>query len=198
MNEFMVSPHRRTLPPGRFELRFDGVQFVTERGTWPIGVESTTWGDVVVATDFWAQEDESGFVVGAIDPPAGADPDPLVDHSFFRWKGDRWLAPVSIAELTLHETTHVVWRDGTVGPWATIVYYVVAAATLRASTHPAEDRPNATSEEFAWFLRARDPDSPEARAVAREAAEHVTSPRDHCLHGPFEWPCAPRPAPRAE
>lgn len=192
MNEFLASPYRSTLPRGRFELTEDGMAFTTDAGcAWPVAVRSTTWGDLVVATGFRAQESEDGFCVGGTGAQEGEAADPLLDNTFFRQGDGSWYGAAALAELTLHETTHEVYGAGTVGPWNTVWYYAVAAATLRSSTHPAEDRPRATSAEFAWFRLARDPQFAEYVDAIR--SEHLATPHAHCEHGPFPEPPCPCP-----
>jgi len=183
-NGFLASEWRRTLPAGRFELDDElGMSFVTEHGTWPIEVRCTTWGDLCVATGFAAQERERGFVVGE----TGEERDRLVDNSLFE-SGTGWIRPASsIADLILHETTHTVWREGTVGFWNGVAYYLEAIFLLRAQHHSDERLPHGTDHEFAWWLVARD--EPEAAAhpgFQQYVADHYATPQEHCRHGPFE------------
>jgi hypothetical protein len=157
INEFMASPYRRTLPPGRFELGPKGMSFQSEAGRrWTVEVCSSSWGDLVVNSGFRAQEGEDGFCVGSIDHGQIEHADALLDNTFFRYSDGDWHDSDSLAEVTLHETTHVVYRAGTIGPWNTIHYYLVAIFTLSSVHHPAEDRPRATSGEFVRFLIARE------------------------------------------
>jgi hypothetical protein len=159
----------------------------------PIAVASTWWGDLVVASGFRAQEGEDGFCVGEIDVPAGPGDgaaagetaDPLLDHTFFRYGDGRWHDAASLAEVTLHETTHDLYRTGTVGPWNTLGYYVVAAVTFGASADWAENRPRATSEEFAWFCFARNSAPEHVGSIERVRDEHLAAEHEHCEHGPF-------------
>ena len=190
MNEFLASSWRLTLPQGRFELDAGGMTFFADDGrSLPISVASTWWGDLVVASGFRAQEGEDGFCVGEIGAPDGeaaaALPDPLLDNTFFRYADGDWHDAASLAELTLHETTHVWYRTGTIGPWNTIGYYVVAVVTFSASTHSAEDRPRATSEEFAWFRLARTTATEYLHVIEQARDEHLAAERPHCEHGPF-------------
>ncbi len=190
-NDFLASPWRRTLPAGRVELTDDGMRFTSDGGCrWPLTVWSTTWGDLAVATGARAQECDGGFRVGSIDTPEGEAADPLLDNTFFSFEDGSWHDAESLARVTLHEATHVLSRTGTVGAWNTLAYYVVAVVTLSSAHHPAEDRPRATSEEFAWFAlpRTTDPEYLDTLEAVRD--EHMASPHDHCEHGPFpEPPC---------
>jgi hypothetical protein len=127
------------------------MRFVTAAGVWPITVRCTTWGDVVVWFGFAAQEREDGFVVGSMAP----ERDRLVDNSLFV-NGSGWRKPASdVADLVLHETTHVVWREGTIGFWNGVAYYLETIFLFRYSNHSAERRANATDEEFDWFVNER-------------------------------------------
>jgi len=191
-NAFLASDWRRTLPPGRFELRDEGLAYVGDAGcTWPIAVRHSTWGDLVVATGFRAQEDARGFVVGAVDPPHCGPADPLLDNTFFRWTDGAWHEPHALAELLLHETTHVVYRHGTVGAWNTLAYYAVAVATLGAADHPVERRPRASSEEFTLFRLARDAPEEYRHVYAEQFELHLAQAQAHCRHGPFAAPECP-------
>ena len=87
--------------------------------------------------------------------------------------------------MSLHETTHVVYREGTIGAWNTFVYYLVAVFTLSSKNHPAEDRPHATSEEFAWFTVARGTDPAYLHVIEKVRDEHLAREHAHCEHGPF-------------
>jgi hypothetical protein len=179
-NEFLGSSYRLTLPSGRYELDDAGMRFVTEHRTWPIRVVSSSWGDLVVRTGFAAQEREFGFVVGSQPPKRDA----LVDHSFFRYSSGELLGPVEVASLVLHETTHVVCREGTVGTWNAIAYYLEALFLLRASKHSAERHAHATSEEFRFFRLVESESDEEAKAIYRRAfEEHLADPEPFCVHG---------------
>lgn len=196
-NDFLASPWRRTLPAGRLELSdADGMRFVTEQGAWPISVRCTPWGDVIVDFGFAAQEREWGFVVGSMEPGR----DRLVDNSLFV-APNGWRKPASdVADLIVHETTHVVWREGTIGFWNGVSYYLETIFLFRYSNHSDERRPNATDEEFGWFLLARQPEAAGDRSsvdALRESIErHLLEPLDTCRHGPFEEapPAPPEPA----
>ena len=59
-NEFLASPYRHTLPLGHFDLAPSGMQYVTERGTWPIEVRCTSYGDMVVSMGLPARRARRG------------------------------------------------------------------------------------------------------------------------------------------
>jgi hypothetical protein len=194
-NGFLGSPSRRTLPPGRFELDDElGMSFVTPHGTWPIAVHCNGWGDVCVATGFAAQEREYGFVVGEVPP----ERDRAVDNSLFA-TGSGWRKPAdSVARLILHETTHVVWRHGTVGFWNGVAYYLEAIFLFRYADHSDERRPNATDEEFTWWYLERDfarHGEVALSALHEVRDEHLAAEHDGCRHGPFEDPLPTAPVP---
>jgi len=189
-NEFLVSPFRRTLPEGRFELDDGaGLSFVSTAGAWPIRVRCTGWGDLCLALGFQAQEREDGFVVGRVTPRR----DRRVDNALFRIRGGEALGAESMARLTLHETTHVVYRDGTTGFWNGLGYYLEAIFTLSSAAHSAEHRPHATSHEFAFFVLQRGDADELSRATMLAAfEEHVARPGGRaCRHGLDEAELAP-------
>ncbi len=187
-NEFLASPFRRTLPAARYDLGPDGMRFVAGDRAWPIEVRSTTWGDLVLWAGFQAQEREYGFCVGECLP----EEEPLLDHSFFRTSDGGLLEPDSIADLILHETAHVVAREGTIGFWNSLAFYAEAVFLFRSTTHSDEDIPHAVSEEFAFF-RTGPGGSAERRDAALSMLEgHLGTGGPHCRHGPIEG--APAPA----
>jgi hypothetical protein len=149
-NDFLVSIHRETLPPGRFELGDDGMTFSSAGCVWPITVRSTAWGDLCLLTGFIAQERSWGFVVGKENPGA----DRVIDNSFLRNPDGAIASAPDIASLLLHETTHVVLRQGTVGFWKGFAYYLEVIFLFRYEDHSAERQPYATTREFAEFLQA--------------------------------------------
>lgn len=180
-NEFLTSSYRRTLPPGRYDLDDGGMRFVGEHGELPMRVFSTTWGDWVVRTGFRAQERELGFVVGRRPPVR----DELVDNSFLRGSDGELAGASSLARLVLHETTHVLYRDGTVGFWNGVAYYLEAIFLLRSATHSDERSANATSEEFGYFLLEREAEEEYASIYRQAFEEHLAQgPTSRCTHGP--------------
>lgn len=171
------------------------MRFVTPLGTWPIAVRCNWWGDVCVACGFAAQEREYGFVVGEREP----ERDRLVDNSFFQY-GDGARKPAyELAELFLHETTHVVWREGTVGFWNGVSYYLEAIFLFRYSNHSDERKARGTGEEFTWWNMHREliaSVGPElAQGVLDFRACHLLEAHDDCAHGPFPDPPPPAPIP---
>lgn len=165
-NEFLASDFRRTLPAGGYELHDDGMIFRSADRAWPIAVRCTAWGDLCLLTGFAAQERSWGFVVGERSPGR----DRALDNSLLR-DGDGALAsPFSMASLILHETTHVVLREGTVGFWKGLAYYLEAVFLFRYDDHSAEREPHATSGEFAFFHVWRGTDE-EYRPVIIQAFE---------------------------
>jgi hypothetical protein len=129
---------------------------------------------------FLAQEREFGFVVGARAP----DRDELVDHSFFRDHEGALVDAASIARLVLHETTHVVYREGTVGFWNGVAYYLEAVFLFRYATHSDERHARATGEEFEYFRLERDAQDEHKPIYRRFFEEHVArGPTSRCIHG---------------
>lgn len=178
-NEFLASEFRLSLPAGRFELDDDGMRFVGSGGEFPLRVVRSTWGDWVVRVGFAAQEREWGFVVGQRCPVNDA----WVDHSFFRGVDGELASPFELASLVLHETTHVLHREGTVGFWNGVAYYGEAIFLFRYDTHSGERCANATSEEFAYFATVRDADATHRAAGRERLAAHVAEgPTESCVH----------------
>jgi len=183
MNEFLASDWRRTLPAGRFELDDEsGMRFVTAAGTWPISVHCNWYGDLCVATGFAAQEREYGFVVGEVDPERGR----AIDNTLLCMSSGERMEPLDVAELILHETTHVVWREGTVGFWNGVAYYLEAIFLFRTNDHSAERRPHATGEEFLWWHMSRDGDELMRTTIREFFEQHLREDHPLCEHGPFE------------
>jgi hypothetical protein len=186
-NAFLDSPWRRTLPPGKFVLGDEGMVFQSDGGEWPVMVRVTRFGDLCVKVGFAAQERSDGFVVGRTKPNRTV----IIDNTFFRYPSGRSKPARAMAGVLLHETTHVVFRDGTVGFWAAVRYYAEAAATWRYRTLTAERRPYATSEEFAKFAASRTKDSAVQVELLRQFETHVAEgPTKYCRHGPFLFPLA--------
>jgi hypothetical protein len=188
-NAFLASPYRRTLPAGRYTLTDDGTTFQAATGAcWPMRVRYDAIGQVCATFGFAAQERTDGFAVGKAPPKKNI----LTDNTFFRTRSGEELPPAGLAGLLLHETTHVVLRDGTVNVPKSIAYYAEAVFLLRSRTLSAERRPYATSEEFDRFLRSHGQDGATQARMLREFEEHLAQgPTKYCRHGPFDIPAPP-------
>lgn len=147
-NAFLASDARATLPPGTLAWRGDRLVFAHPEGTDELYARRTTFGDVVERFGFEAQERSNGFVVGA-----RGDGDPRVANSLFVGPDGAPKGTLAMAELLLHELTHVHFRDGTVAVCETIAYYAEAILLLRYADHSAERRPYATSREVVRWAR---------------------------------------------
>lgn len=191
-NAFLDSPFRRTLPQGDLVLADDGMLFETELGTWPIEVRCTSFGDLVRRFAFQAQERSFGFVVGECPP----ERDRRVDNAFFRELDGDPMSREQMADLVLHESTHVVWREGTVSFWKSVGYYLEAVFLFRYANHSAERKAHGTSQEFRFF-RVHAGVDPEYQHIYLEEFEaHLASREGQaCAHGPFDR--EPSGAPRA-
>ena len=182
-NAFLASPFRRTLPRGELVLADDGMLFETELGTWPIEVRCTSFGDLVRRFEFQAQERSFGFVVGECPP----ERDRRVDNAFFRELDGDPLTREQMADLVLHETTHVVWREGTVSFWKGVGYYLEAIFLFRYANHSAERKAHGTSQEFRFFRVHADVDQEYQHIYLEEFEEHLASDETRaCAHGPFD------------
>jgi hypothetical protein len=181
-NAFLDSPWRRTLPPGKFMLSEAGMIFRTLEKDWPVNVRVTPIGDWCVRFGFVAQERSDGFVVGRVPPQRSA----LLDNSFFLGRNGKSVSTPAMASLLLHETTHEIFREGTVSFWAGIAYYGEAALTWKYRTLRAERRPFATSEEFQFFIANQNADAETQAKLRREFETHLAQgPTKYCRHGPF-------------
>lgn len=180
-NDFLASDFRRTLPEGRYTLdEASGMTFHATDADWPIAVRCTTWGDVCTTSGFAAQERSWGFVVGQRAPRR----DRRTDNSLFRDAMGNLLPASVVAELVLHETTHTVHHEGTVGFWQGVAYYLEAIFLFRYAGHSAERHANGTSEEFRFFFRGRaGSDEDRARLRAVLDAHQAEADRKACLHG---------------
>lgn len=150
-NAFLQSEARQTLPPSNLVLQAEGMEFRSQAGSWPLQVRSTWWGDLTVDFGFEAQERSDGFVVGS----RGEGPE-ILANSFFREPSGHWRDPDSMAELILHEITHVVYKKGTVGFFPGVAYYLEVIFTFSTVDHSAEELPYATSREF-WRFAGKTP-----------------------------------------
>ena len=125
----------------------------------------------------------------------GSPPNDVLDNSFFLENSGGPRKAEDMAKLILHETTHDVYRVGTVGFWPSVAYYLEAVFLFRTSTHSAENRPYATTEEFMWWYQAREErmkDGPGMEELINEEFQaHLRHPGENCEHGPF--PEVPEP-----
>lgn len=186
-NAFLESPFRRTLPAGRFTVADDGMSFASASGDrWPMIVRYDAIGQACVNLGFVAQERRDGFAIGHAPPRRNV----VTDNTFFRTRAGAAQSPESMAALLLHESTHVVLRDGTVTIPKAIAYYSEAVFLLRSRTLTAERRPYATSEEFNRFVQAHGTDEATQATFVQAFETHLA--RGHtkfCRHGP--WPVPP-------
>jgi hypothetical protein len=190
-NAFLVSPFRHTLPPGNIVLdEARGMRFVTALGTWPLEVRCASWGDTVVEFGYAAQEGKGGFTVGAFPP----DRDRRVDNSLFRAQDGRLIDADSMAQLILHEATHVVYCEGAIGFWKSWGYYLETICLFRyGSDHSDEHRAYSTNEEYEYFARAEGRDETARAKLLKQLEDHIADDAKHdCSHGPPTDPC---PAP---
>lgn len=179
-NEFLASPFRRTLPPSSVEFGADGMALRLPQGRLPLEVHSNWYGDLVNGFGFVAQERDYGMVVGLRE----GGRDRSIENSLFAGEDGRPAPSHAIAEIVLHEATHVVFREGTVGFWNGLAFYLEAVFLLRAVEHSAERRPYATSHEFQFFWMWRGAGESERPALWRAFLEHAADQSRHCRHGP--------------
>ncbi|MEM7305100.1 MAG: hypothetical protein AAF682_00450 [Planctomycetota bacterium] len=158
-NDFLRSDARVTLPAGQLAWRDGELVFTHAGGEVPMRLRRTTWGDLCEATGFEAQERRDGFVVGA-----RGEGDSRIYNSLFRSSLGFWKQPYRIAELILHELTHVYLEEGTIGTWNSVKYYAEAIFLFRYRNHSAERNAYLTTEEFLdwWRITVQEP----ARAAA--------------------------------
>ena len=189
-NEFMASPFRHALPPGRFVLDdSQGLRFETATGTWPLEIRCTDWGDVVLSFGFQAQEGEGGFTVGEVEP----ERDRLIDNSLLR-DGNGWeLGSDTVADLILHETTHVVSDEGAIGFWQSAGYYVETVFLFRYDrSHSDERRAYSTNEEYHAFIQSAGQGEAETARLLAELGAHIAQASDDtCHHEPPDPPPQP-------
>jgi hypothetical protein len=182
-NAFLASPYRHALPPGRIELDdAQGMRFVGDAHTWPIEVRCTSWGDFVQFCGFQAQERTYGFTVGECDP----ERDRVADNGLFRDQNGFAMSPDLVADLILHETTHVVSGEGAIGFWKSAGYYCEAFFLFRyGPTHSDERLAYGTNEEYHAFIQSVDRDAAIGAALLAELEAHVAKcTNERCRHGP--------------
>jgi len=196
-NEFLASPFRHALPAGQYVLDDgQGLFFETAGGTWPIEVRCTGWGDVVQWFGFKAQEGEGGFTVAACPP----DRDRAVDNGLLREKHGYEVEPDLVADLILHETTHVVSDEGAIGFWKSASYYLECVFLWRFDrSHSDERRAYSTAEEYHQFIQSVGRGEAETARLLAELEAHIAaSTDDACHHVPApaaSSPPLPAPAP---
>lgn len=187
-NEFMASPFRHALPPGAFLLDDTrGLSFTTPAGAWPIEIRCTNWGDFFTWCGLQAQEGDGGFTVGEVDP----ERDPVIDNSLLRDLNGFEVSSDTVANLILHETTHVVSDEGAIGFWKSWGYYLEAIFRLRVGqTHSDERRAYSTGEEYHAFIQSVGRSEKEKAWLLAGLNQHIAaSTPDLCHHAP------PEPAP---
>ena len=150
-NEFLKSPERKTLPPGRIEFGDQGMVFVSETNRLPIRVRWTDWGDLLIPFNMAAQERSDGFVVGLV-PPGQLR---LLDNSFFNSNDGKPSPSVVMASLILHELTHSYYHMGTVDFHHGLTYYMESIFLFRYRSHSQERLPFQTDAEFWAFFQRR-------------------------------------------
>ena len=194
-NDFMASPFRHALPPGRFVLDdAQGLRFEGAAGTWPIEIRCTDWGDFVLSFGFQAQEGEGGFTVGEVEP----ERDRLIDNSLLRDSHGWEMSSDTVADLILHETTHVVSNEGAIGFWKSFSYYTETVFLFRYDrSHSDERREYSTDEEFHAFIQSVGRgEAATARLLAELDAHIAQATDDTCHHQPPD-PLDPPPLPAA-
>jgi hypothetical protein len=168
-NEFLASPARKTLPPGRINFSEAGMEFVTGEVHLPIRVRCTMWGDWLIPFKMAAQERSDGFVVGSVPPKESR----LLDNSFFKYRDGGAVSSAGMAVLILHELTHSYYHAGTVDFFHSVSYYVEAIFLLRYRNHSQELRAYQTSHEFVVFIRNKPQIKPVSRAATADTEARV-------------------------
>jgi hypothetical protein len=180
-NEFLASPFRRALPPGTVVLDdARGMSFVGDERTWPLEVRSTSWGDVVLWFGFQAQERTSGFTVGECPP----ERDRVADNSLFRDSHGFAMSSDIVADLILHEATHVVSGEGALGFWKSFAYYCEALFLFRyGPTHSDERLAYGTNEEYHAFIQSVGRSDTERERLLDQLDAHIAEgAKKSCRH----------------
>ena len=180
-NEFLASPYRHALPAGRIVLDdARGMRFESDGATWPLEVRCTSWGDFVLWFGFQAQERTYGFTVGECPP----ERDRVADNALFRDDSGFLMASDSVADLILHEATHVVSGEGALGFWKSTAYYCEAFFLFRyGPTHSDERRAYGTSEEYHAFIQSVGRDDAMPALLLKQLDDHIAAgPTDKCRH----------------
>ena len=150
-NRFLASEHRRTLPEGKLILEENGMVFVTGVGSLPIRVRCSPMGDLLLPFNMIAQERSDGFVVGSVPPHRDRE----VDNTLFKRLSGGPLPDYEMADLILHELTHVYFKQGTVSFPKTLRYYGEAIFLFRYRSHSMEKLSFRTDDEFYAFVKAQ-------------------------------------------
>lgn len=161
-NLFLASEFRQTLPPGKISLDADGMRFTSASATMPIRVRCTTFGDLLVKFNFPAQERSWGFIVGRT--PGGADR--LTSNSLFRHRSGEALGNIAMADIILHELTHMHLKSGLDDPLLFIRYYAEAILLWRYRDHSMERMPFKTTSEYYAFIKAMEKNNPDRFSTA--------------------------------
>jgi hypothetical protein len=98
-----------------------------------------------------AQERSDGFVVGSVAPHRHRE----IDNTLFKSISGQSQPNQMIADLILHELTHIYFKHGTVSLPKTVLYYGEAIFLFRYHDHSMERVPFRTSDEFWAFSKAR-------------------------------------------
>ncbi len=149
-NEFLKSDPRQTLPPGAIAFERDSMVFNHEGGSIALAVKCTTFGDILVLSHMAAQERPWGFVVGSTKPHGGR----LTDNSLFRYRNGAFVSDIGVADVILHELTHIYCKSSLDNPWEVIRYYAEACFLLRYRNHSMERLPFRTTAEFYAYIAA--------------------------------------------
>ena len=163
-NWFLASEYRKTLPQGEITLDAGGMAFVTGGRRLPIRVRCSPMGDLLIPFGMIAQERSDGFVVGSVPPHRDRE----IDNTLFKQIAGSPLPNYEIADLILHELTHVYFKQGTVSFPKTVLYYGEAVFLFRYRSHSMEKLPFRTDDEFYAFVKARS----EGRGNRSEGERH--------------------------
>jgi len=180
-NEFLASPYRHALPAGQIVLDdASGMRFEYGGKTWPLEVRCTSWGDLVLWFGFQAQERTYGFTVGECPP----ERDRVADNALFRDEGGHPMESDIVADLILHEATHVISGEGALGFWKSTSYYCEAFFLFRyGPTHSDERRAYGTNEEYHAFIQSVGRTDEMPALLLKQLDDHIAqSPTDSCRH----------------
>jgi len=152
-NEFLKSDFRKTLPAGRLTLSDTGIVFKTKDRDLPLDIRCCPAGDILIPFHMVAQERASGFVVGLVKPRQHR----VIDNSLFLQTNGERLPDYAIAELILHELTHVitVWARSALPEASGIMpkrYFFSGIATTRWNACHFERPPSSKLSLWINFL----------------------------------------------